>query len=99
MVVVRHQKEVLSWQVPLVVTSDSGKIEFNKTARTLCPDGIENIKNEYQTTEKNSLEPIISISTAAQTNISFNLIVYKDIEFFINSSVEYSITASPSESR
>lgn len=101
MVVARQQKEVLSWQLPLIVSSDSGKIDFNRTARTLCPTNIVNIMNKiYDDILPNYREgPIISISTAAQKNISYSLIVYNNVTLFINSSTEYTDIVSPSEPR
>lgn len=40
LVVARQQKGVLSWQIPLLVDTKSGDVEFYNTSRTLCPDSV-----------------------------------------------------------
>lgn len=102
MVVVRQQKEVLSWQLPLLVRSESGKFEFNQTSRILCPNKSINFTSSLQKvfdSEANLEDPIISISSASRTNVTFNIIVENDIDIFINLSTWYNFTISPSEPR
>lgn len=38
MVAARQPDQLLSWQIPLQVESDSGIKLYNKTSRTLCKD-------------------------------------------------------------
>lgn len=41
MTVVRQEKSVLSWQVPLLI-DESGGVLYNDTSRTLCEDNYQN---------------------------------------------------------
>jgi hypothetical protein len=43
MVVARQPKELLSWQLPLILESYSGKTNFTKISRTLCHDMYRNL--------------------------------------------------------
>lgn len=40
--VVRQEKEILSWQVPLPVKDSHGSVYYPETARTLCHDDNNN---------------------------------------------------------
>lgn len=96
MVVAQQHKEILSWQLPLVVTSDSGDTKFTNSTRTLCPSRISRfyslgIGDDYE-------GPIVSVSTAARYNISYTLQV--DLaDSYIEPSVTYDTIIMPSEAR
>lgn len=48
MVVARQPKQVLSWQLPLIVDDEMESIPFNTTSRILCYDIIRNLGKIYQ---------------------------------------------------
>ncbi|XP_044738030.1 SID1 transmembrane family member 1-like [Chrysoperla carnea] len=93
LVVAREKLGILSWQVPLVVETRTGIIEFMNTSRSLCPSNhyLESDDTEVAT------EQILSVSTAADHNVSVNVLVKHDTEFYITDSVQYNVTISPSE--
>ncbi|KAF5287334.1 hypothetical protein FQA39_LY15937 [Lamprigera yunnana] len=99
MVVARQHKEVLSWQLPVMVSSDSGKIEFNNSARTLCSNNVVQYKSFFDDQRIEYKDgPIVSISTAANHNISYLLMVDLN-NTFIDVNVEYNIIVTPSAPR
>ncbi|XP_018319207.1 SID1 transmembrane family member 1-like isoform X2 [Agrilus planipennis] len=108
MAVVRQKKEILSWQLPLTVISDSGGLDFYTISRTLCPNIVENLtvsRNVFKGAK--SLEfsngvndaPVISFSTASEEIISFSVEVTDETDFYIDLGKQYNITISPSEPR
>ncbi|XP_015588840.1 SID1 transmembrane family member 1-like [Cephus cinctus] len=92
-VVVRQKKGILSWQLPLLVQNIHTKtLEYNKTARTLCPTKY------YQYGLSNQTEFVtVSISTASISNISFNLNVSHVEDFYIGLGEERKVVISPAE--
>ncbi|KAF5284132.1 hypothetical protein FQR65_LT00132 [Abscondita terminalis] len=92
MVVAKQHKEVLSWQLPLLISSDSGKTEFNSSARTLCNDNI----NFNEGLSGNEDGPIITISTTSKSNVSYTLAVNLT-NIFVELNIEYNIVVSPSK--
>ncbi|KAK4877903.1 hypothetical protein RN001_010409 [Aquatica leii] len=96
MVVAKQHKEILSWQLPLIISSDSGKIEFNNSTKTLCPDNITHYHNFYDLLYEYQDGPIISVSTAS--TIKFNYTLQVDLtNIFVEVDVEYDIIVSPSK--
>ncbi|PSN48776.1 SID1 transmembrane family member 1 [Blattella germanica] len=72
LVVVRQQKGVLSWQLPLIVESRSKMFEYARTSRTLCADN--NYYLPHSTVLKsNPNEVIVSVSTSSPKNVTFSL--------------------------
>ncbi|XP_046979593.1 SID1 transmembrane family member 1-like [Schistocerca americana] len=95
LVVVRQQKGVLSWQLPLLVETESDSVEYWRTSRTLCPDNSRyfagnNVKTLYQYI-------IVSISTASNQNLSVSLLVSRKEDFRIRLSDTRNITVLPAE--
>ncbi|XP_076277521.1 SID1 transmembrane family member 1 [Lasioglossum baleicum] len=92
-VVVRQNREILSWQIPLVVKSTYfNQSTYNKTSRTLCST------KDYQRGHGDEGDEFItvSLSTASHRNISFQLNVTKDLHFYLRSDETRSVTISPS---
>ncbi|XP_033325019.2 SID1 transmembrane family member 1 [Megalopta genalis] len=93
-VVVRQKRQILSWQIPLVVTSKYfDSVAYNKTSRTLC--STKDYEAEYGEGDEEFIT--VSISTASHKNISFKLNVTQDLHFYLRSGEERSVTISPSE--
>ncbi|KAK5638986.1 hypothetical protein RI129_013281 [Pyrocoelia pectoralis] len=98
MVVAQQHKEILSWQLPLVVTSDSGNIEYMNSGRTLCPSRISKFYSFEDAAREDYEGPIVTVSTAAHYNISYSLRVNLN-NSFVSPSVTYNINITPSETR
>ncbi|GLH03025.1 Sid-1-related C [Gryllus bimaculatus] len=94
LIVVRQQKGVLSWQLPLIVETATSRREYYRTNRTLCPDN--NYYLESQLTAS-SRDVIVSISTASPHNVTFSLLVKTVDNFFVQLSQTYDVLVSPSE--
>ncbi|KAJ3650386.1 hypothetical protein Zmor_016489 [Zophobas morio] len=98
MVVARQPKELVSWQLPMILESDSGNNNFTKISRTLChdmyrrylPKGMGNVRVD---------SPIVSVATASEKNVTFSVRVDYQEDFFIQPSRQYNFTITPSEPR
>ncbi|NP_001099128.1 Sid-1-related C precursor [Tribolium castaneum] len=95
MVVARQPKELLSWQLPMVLESDTGNHNFTKISRTLCHDMYRDYASRGITVDS----PIVSVSTAAPRNVTFTVQVDYQKDFFIKPSVKYNFNITPSEPR
>ncbi|XP_074040401.1 sid-1-related C isoform X2 [Leptinotarsa decemlineata] len=96
MIVARQTKEMLSWQLPLEVESESGETLFNYTSRTLCHDIIHHYK-VFGQSKINHENPIVSVATASDETVEFIINVHYQEKFYIDHSEEYNFTVSPSE--
>ncbi|XP_078051216.1 SID1 transmembrane family member 1 [Augochlora pura] len=93
-VVVRQKRQILSWEIPLVVTSNYfNNVAYNKTSRTLC--STKNYEGEYEEGDEEFIT--VSISTASHKNIFYRLNVTKDLDFYLRSGEKRSVSISPSE--
>lgn len=93
LVVVRQQRGIMSWQLPLIVETLRSSREYYKTNRTLCPH------NNYATSgySASTEDFIVSISSESLHNVSFSLFVKTVDYFFIGLSQIYEVIVSPSE--
>ncbi|XP_066991155.2 SID1 transmembrane family member 1 [Anabrus simplex] len=96
LVVVRQQKGVLSWQLPLVVESKGVMYQYERTSRTLCPD------NNYYLTQSKELrvtsqDVIVSISTASPHNLTVQLTVVLVEDFIVSLSENRTVNITPTE--
>lgn len=77
--VVRQKREILSWQIPLVVQSAYfDDLAYNKTSQTLCSTNY----NQSRLEEEEEFITV-SLSTANYQNISFKLNMTKQYDFYI----------------
>lgn len=97
LVVVKRQKAVLSWQLPLDVESGTNLFEYVRTSRTLCPDYTYPSPHSQGVGYSN--EVIVSVSTASPHNLTVSLLVSQEIYFSINLSERRSVYVSPAEPR
>ncbi|PNF38902.1 SID1 transmembrane family member 1 [Cryptotermes secundus] len=95
LVVVRHQKGVLSWQLPLVVDSRTNLFEYVHTSRTLCPNSNYDSLNIQRVGNVNDV--IVSVSTARPYNLNFSLLVSHETNFSIRLSEERHVHVSPAD--
>lgn len=95
LVVVRQQKGVLSWQLPLVVDSKTNLFEYARTSRTLCPDS--NYYSPHIQRVGNVNDVIVSVSTASPYGLNFSLHVSHETNFSISLSEERHVHVSPAD--
>ncbi|XP_017777403.1 PREDICTED: SID1 transmembrane family member 1-like [Nicrophorus vespilloides] len=108
LIVVKQKKEVVSWQLPMVVDGNDGSTEFKDTAKTLCYDmtmdnrtlseaisGISHYNSEFMLEDS----PIISISTSSVKNVSVNVTVMPESTFYILPDEVYNTTVTSSTPR
>ncbi|CAK9831549.1 SID1 transmembrane family member 1 [Anthophora retusa] len=92
-VVARQKKGILSWQIPLVVTSMYfDNVAYNKTSRILC-------SNKYYSRQSEDQEEFvaISLSTANHQNISFKLNMTQEPNFYLTPGEKRTAEISPSQ--
>ncbi|XP_070262314.1 SID1 transmembrane family member 1 isoform X1 [Myotis yumanensis] len=92
LVVVRQQKEVLSWQVPLLFQGLYQRTyNYQEVSRTLCPSEATN--------ETGPLEHLIfvDIASMAPLGAQYKLLVTRIQHFQLQTNVAFHFTASPSE--
>ncbi|XP_024433657.2 SID1 transmembrane family member 1 isoform X1 [Desmodus rotundus] len=92
LVVVRQQKEVLSWQVPLLFQGLYQRTyNYQEVSRTLCPSEATN--------ETGPLEQLIfvDIASMAPQGAQYKLLVTKIKHFQLQTNVAFHFTASPSQ--
>lgn len=96
LVVARQQRQILSWQLPLLVDTRVGELKFNHTNRTLCPDEMSPWLRSHQEIPLPSAQLTVSISSSSPENISFTLLIEPEIEFHVVENVEVRTMISPS---
>ncbi|NP_001152891.1 SID1 transmembrane family member 1 isoform 1 precursor [Mus musculus] len=92
LVVVRQQKEVLSWQVPLLFQGlYQRSYNYQEVSRTLCPSKATN--------ETGPLEQLIFVDVASMAphGAHYKLLVTKIKHFQLPTNVAFYFTASPSQ--
>ncbi|ELK18174.1 SID1 transmembrane family member 1 [Pteropus alecto] len=92
LVVVRQQKGVLSWQVPLLFQGLYQKsYNYQEVSRTLCPSEATN--------ETGPLEQLIFVDVASMAPLGaqYKLLVTKIKHFQLQTNVDFHFTASPSQ--
>uniref|UniRef100_A0A8C6ESV8 SID1 transmembrane family member 1 n=2 Tax=Marmota marmota marmota TaxID=9994 RepID=A0A8C6ESV8_MARMA len=92
LVVVRQQKEVLSWQVPLLFQGlYQRSYNYQEVSRTLCPSKATN--------ETGLLEQLIFVDVASMAPLGahYKLLVTKIKNFQLRTNVGFHFTASPSQ--
>ncbi|XP_040278800.1 SID1 transmembrane family member 1 [Bufo bufo] len=90
--VVRQQKGVLSWQVPLVFRGYNQRTyTYQDVGRTLCP-----IDPESQTPTSQQLL-YIDIASMAPTSVQYELVVRRLANFELQTDVPQNFSASPSQ--
>ncbi|XP_063081058.1 SID1 transmembrane family member 1 isoform X3 [Cavia porcellus] len=92
LIVVRQQKEVLSWQVPLLFQGlYQRSYSYQEVSRTLCPSKATN--------ETGPLEQLIFVDVAsmAPLGVPYKLLVTKLKHFQLWTNVAFHFTASPSQ--
>lgn len=78
-IAVRQTTGILSWQIPLLIDGiDLNSVTYNKTSRVLCSTKY------YRYAIRDQKEfVIVSISTASQANVFFNLSVTEVADFYL----------------
>ncbi|XP_073749601.1 SID1 transmembrane family member 1 isoform X3 [Callorhinus ursinus] len=92
LVMVRQQKGVLSWQVPLLFQGlYQRSYKYQEVSRTLCPSEATN--------ETGPLEQlvIVDVTSMAPLGAQYKLLVTKITHFQLQTNVAFHFTASPSQ--
>uniref|UniRef100_A0A8C4LW65 SID1 transmembrane family member 1 n=1 Tax=Equus asinus asinus TaxID=83772 RepID=A0A8C4LW65_EQUAS len=92
LVVVRQQKEVLSWQVPLLFQGlYQRRYNYQEVSRTLCPSEATN--------ETGPLEQLMFVDVASMAPLGahYKLLVTEIKHFQLQTNVAFHFTASPSQ--
>ncbi|KAK8737964.1 hypothetical protein OTU49_004321, partial [Cherax quadricarinatus] len=95
LVVVRQQRGVLSWQIPIEPPPNTQILkEYFTVSHTLCP--VKNYKVSYEGTLETTQRLFIDISTSSPKNLSFTVEADFVDEFLIelHSSREFEVTPS-----
>ncbi|XP_025836299.1 SID1 transmembrane family member 1-like isoform X2 [Agrilus planipennis] len=105
-VVVRQQKGVSSWQLPLRVNSKLGPLSFYTTSRTLCHTHMDIIANLNRSSidflsqlnhTRLLQEFSISVSTSSLRPLDIEIATQEAKDFYIKENQEYTVVTSPSE--
>ncbi|NP_001099012.1 Sid-1-related A precursor [Tribolium castaneum] len=105
LVVVRQEREVISWQVPFVVdtTMKDGVVHFHNTSRTLCHNDMPRIAKAKATSRilpiQLSQNFIIALSTSSLANVDISVMVEEERDFYLQEGRPYEVSVSPSESK
>ncbi|KAJ8707612.1 hypothetical protein PYW07_011289 [Mythimna separata] len=84
-----QQKGVSSWELPLLVQTQSGALLFSDMARTLCPhDAGPDIKTENR--------PMIQITTSNPKNVSVDIKLRRVTDFYVDVNKEIPLNVTPS---
>ncbi|CAH1987156.1 unnamed protein product [Acanthoscelides obtectus] len=100
MIVARQPKRMLSWQLPMVVESESGEKTFQTVSRTLCHDIIGHTRQGFTGGfTQRDIGPLVTVSTASPEPIQFSIRVsYQDF-FYLDHQRSYNFNITPSEPR
>ncbi|XP_022917661.2 SID1 transmembrane family member 1-like [Onthophagus taurus] len=103
-VVVRQEKLVMSWEVPLLVSTSTYRIPFLNTARTLC---FSKFTSTYDrsSSKRGRLEQVsdgnrnfsVSISTSSKDPIEVEIRAEEVVDYFLEKDRYYNVTVSASE--
>jgi hypothetical protein len=105
LLVVRQEREVLSWQIPFVVDTSTrdGVVHFHNTSRTLCHNNMLQITKSKSFTRKLSIPLsqnfIVALSTSSRLNVDVSVVVEEERNFYLTENKKYSIAVSPSETK
>ncbi|XP_046440866.1 SID1 transmembrane family member 1-like isoform X2 [Daphnia pulex] len=90
LVVVRQQKAVLSWQLPLLLETSSGWQEYSSVSRQLCTEPLQrNMSVEH--------EFFLGVSTSDPKNLSFVASVTPVEDFVVELDGNHTVTLTASE--
>ena len=92
LVVVRYEKGVLSWQLPLTVQDQEEvtNVRYTASNRTICPLGLQSSlvrRRDHMVT--------VSVSTASVASVKFSLSLYVQNDYYVTINTSYSISLTP----
>ncbi|XP_045025828.1 SID1 transmembrane family member 1 isoform X2 [Daphnia magna] len=90
LVVVRQQKAVLSWQLPLLLETSNGWQEYSSVSRQLCTEPLDrNVSVEH--------EFFLDVSTSDTENLSFVASVSPIADFVVGLNENHTVALTASE--
>ncbi|XP_066599229.1 SID1 transmembrane family member 1-like [Prorops nasuta] len=91
-VVARQRQGTLSWQLPFIIENKNFTSSYNRTSRLLC-----STKYYHSSIGEQKEFVFISISTASDIYVNFQLTVVKEAHFYMKSGEERSAVISPAD--
>lgn len=95
LIVVKQQKGVLSWQLPLLVDTKTGTFNYSRTSRTLCPGNNNYLMSKHVDENPNVI--LVSVSTRSSQNLKVHLQMFRKNNFSVSLEERRSITVHPAE--
>ncbi|KAJ8978688.1 hypothetical protein NQ317_004216 [Molorchus minor] len=103
LIVVQQERQVTSWQVPLLVDSSKGHsiVTFLNTSKTMCHDQMDSIVNSDFSIgdQKVSQSFILALATSSTNSVSINIALEEEEHFYVTLDETYTLSISPSEPR
>ena len=92
LVVVRYEKGVLSWQLPLAVQDQEEEetVSYTASNRTICPLDLQS-----DLVRRRNHMVTVSISTASVVPLMFSVSLYVQEDYYVNMNTSYSISLTP----
>lgn len=104
-IVVRQAKQVTSWTVPEMIETTKTKhiLYFYNTSKTMCHESMDEITHNNPDFSMGPLTVsqsfIMALSTSSPDNVTVNVELKEDEDFYVFRDIKYNITVSPSQSR
>ncbi|KAK9746974.1 dsRNA-gated channel SID-1 [Popillia japonica] len=98
LLVVRQEKQVLSWQVPMILPSTLGLLYFRNTSRTLCYSSRAAL-GQFDQANNKEFKRNFSVSVSTSSPETVQVIVRADEvkQFYLENDKTYTAKISPSE--
>ncbi|KAL1492112.1 hypothetical protein ABEB36_012602 [Hypothenemus hampei] len=107
LLVVRQERQVSSWTLPILLESSQNSnktFQFSNSSKTLCHDHMESIINSAH--PNFSIDPlvlkqmfVVALSTSSKNNVTVNVFLEEEQNFYMNLDETYTVQVSPSQSR
>ncbi|CAG7721990.1 unnamed protein product [Allacma fusca] len=94
MFVVRQQKQVLSWQLPVQDKVGKQSITYNVASRTLCSDTFSS-----NSTDDDEQTVFATVSTSSKRRVRFSITVFIEANFIMQLNTHYETDISPPSPR
>ncbi|KAJ8945172.1 hypothetical protein NQ318_001638 [Aromia moschata] len=103
LIVVQQERQVTSWQVPLMVETTRGRafLTFANTSKTMCHDQMDLIINPDFSIGGLTISQsfIIALATSSPKSVTINIQLEEEKDFYVKLDESYSLSVSPSEPR
>lgn len=101
MVVIGQEKQITSWEIPMLVNSNEAIYSYHNTSRTLCFSSLEFYSTFYRSPLKSLNEAnkrfSLTLSTFSPIKVTVEIFATEFKDYFIKKDVNYTVEVSPSE--